>query len=140
MSEIKVDTLTGKTTANDITVTVGATVLPLVTQSLQVGAIKAFSEQDNTSPNPPNKSLNHSSITDSTTGHKIHNFTNAFTDIVYLCLQGCCGNRDSTTGAVRSVMPDGAWTTTAADMRYAHSTSSVDDDSQAGIAVLGDLA
>ena len=32
MSEIKVDTLTGKTTANDITVTVGAT----ATQSLVV--------------------------------------------------------------------------------------------------------
>lgn len=136
MSEIKVDTLTGKTTANDITVTVGAS----ATQSLQVGIIKAFSEQDNDSPNPSNKSLNHSSITDTNGGHKIHNFTSAFNDIVYLCLQGCCGNRNSTTGSVRGVMPDGTFTTTAADMRYAYATGTAYDDSQVGMAVLGDLA
>ncbi len=136
MSEIKVDTLTGKTTAKTVTVTVGAT----VTQSLEAGLIKAYSEQDNTSPNPANKSLNHSSITDTTTGHKIHNFTNAFSDIVYLCLQGCCGNRGTTTGSIRSIMPDGTFTTTAADMRYAYGTSTADDDTQAGMAVLGDLA
>ena len=38
MSEIKVDTLTGKTTANDITVTVGAS----ATQSLEQGLAKAW--------------------------------------------------------------------------------------------------
>ena len=38
MSEIKVDTLTGKTTANDITVTVGAS----ATQSLEQGLTKAY--------------------------------------------------------------------------------------------------
>ena len=38
MSEIKVDTLTGKTTANDITVTVGAT----ATMSLEQGLAKAW--------------------------------------------------------------------------------------------------
>ena len=38
MSEIKVDTLTGKTTANDITVTVGAT----ATMSLEQGLTKAW--------------------------------------------------------------------------------------------------
>ncbi len=110
-----------------------------VTLTKQAG-IKAFSEQDNDGPNPPNKSLNHSSITDSSAGHKIHNFTNAFSDIVYLCLQGACGNRGSTTGTVRAVMPDAAYTTTAADMRYAYATSTAVDDAQAGIAILGDLA
>ena len=44
MSEIKVDTLTGKTTANDITVTVGAS----VTQSLEQGLIKGFVTYDGT--------------------------------------------------------------------------------------------
>ena len=38
MSEIKVDTLTGKTTANDITVTAGAT----ATMSLEQGLAKAW--------------------------------------------------------------------------------------------------
>lgn len=109
-----------------------------VTLTKQAG-IKAFSEQDNTSPNPANKSLNHSSITDTSTGNKIHNFTSAFNDIVYLCLPGCAGNRGATTGSVRGVMPDAAYTTTAADMRYAYGSTPA-DDSQAGMAVLGDLA
>ena len=42
MSEIKVDTLTGKTTANDITVTVGAS----ATQSLSDGIAKAWCSTD----------------------------------------------------------------------------------------------
>ncbi len=41
MSEIKVDTLTGKTTANDITVTVGAT----ATAKLEQGLAKAWVAQ-----------------------------------------------------------------------------------------------
>jgi|TARA_R100000455_G_C6262146_1_gene117467 hypothetical protein len=136
MSEIKTNKLTGVTTAKTVTVTVGAS----VTQTLESGLIKAYSEQDNTSVDPLNKSLNHSSVTDTNGGHKIHNFTSAFSDIVYLCLPGCCGNRGSTTGSVRGVMPDAAYTTTAADMRYAYATSNANDDSQAGMAVLGDLA
>ena len=136
MSEVKTDKLTGVSTAKTVTVTVGAT----ATQSLEAGLIKAYSEQDNTSPNPPNKSLNHSSITDPGTGNKIHNFTSAFSDIVYLCLPGCAGNRGATTGSVRGLMPDAAYTTTAADMRYAYASSTAVDDSQAGLAVLGDLA
>jgi len=127
MSELRADTITASDGTSPVTLTGQA-------------GIKAFSEQDNDSPNPPNKSLNHSSITDTATGHKIHNFTNAFSDIVYLCLQGCCGNRNATTGSIRAVMPDGTFTTTAADMRYAYGSSTAEDDSQAGMAVLGDLA
>ena len=136
MSTIITDNLTGKTTAKTVTVTVGAT----VTQSLEAGLIKAYSEQDNTSPNPANKSLNQSTVTDTSTGHKIHNWTSAFSDSVYLGLSGVCGNRGSTTSTVRTVMPDGAWTTLAADVRYAYAVSTIDDDTQAGLAVLGDLA
>ena len=127
MSEIRANTISAANGTGPITLTKQA-------------GIKAFSEQDNDSPNPPNKSLNHSSITDSSGGHKIHNFTNTFSDIVYLCLQGCCGNRGSTTASIRGVMPDGSFTTGAADMRYAYGTSTQEDDSQAGMAVLGDLA
>jgi len=49
MSEIKVDTLTGKTTANDITVTVGAT----ATQSLEQGLSKSWASIDQTSTDHP---------------------------------------------------------------------------------------
>ena len=127
MGTLKVDTVVGSDGTSPVTLTKQA-------------GIKAFSEQDNDAPNPPNKSLNHSSITDQATGNKIHNFTSAFSDIVYLCLPGCCGNRGSTTGSVRGVMPDAAYTTTAAEMRYAYATGNAHDDSQAGMAVLGDLA
>ena len=127
MSEVRVNTISAANGTGPVTLTKQA-------------GIKAFSEQDNDAPNPPNKSLNHSSITDQAAGNKIHNFTSAFSDIVYLCLPGCCGNRGSTTGSVRGVMPDAAYTTTAAEMRYAYATSNAEDDSQAGMAVLGDLA
>ena len=136
MSTVTVDNLKGKTTAKTVTVTVGAT----VTQSLEAGLIKAYSEQDNDSPNPANKSLNQSTITDSSEGHKIHNWTSAFSDAVYLGLSGVTGNRGTTTGTVRTVMPDGTWTTLAADVRYAFAPATQTDDTQAGLAVLGDLA
>tara|TARA_B100000683_G_scaffold243499_1_gene252960 strand:- start:194 stop:595 length:402 start_codon:yes stop_codon:yes gene_type:complete len=103
------------------------------------GSIKAYSEQDNTGVTV-NQSLNQSSITDVTTGHKVHTWTTAFSTNTYLGLVGLIGNRNSTTGTVRGVMPDGAWTTTAADVRYSYAPSTVSDDTQAGMAVVGDLA
>ena len=64
MSEIKVDTLTGKTTANDITVTVGAT----ATMSLEQGLAKAWVNYDGKTANTVRDSLNTSSVTDNGTG------------------------------------------------------------------------
>jgi hypothetical protein len=58
MSEIKVDTLTGKTTAKTVTVTVGAT----ATQSLEQGLAKAWA--DVSSVTSVGDSLNVSSLTD----------------------------------------------------------------------------
>ena len=105
------------------------------------GSIKAYSEQDNsTNPVTVNQSLNQSSVTDSNLGHKIHNWTTAFSNNTYLGLVGVCGNRNSTTGTVRGIMPDAAWTTTAADVRYAYAPSTAEDITQAGMAVVGDLA
>ena len=104
-------------------------------------ALKSYSEQNNnTSGAPINQSLNQSSITDSATGHKIHNFTSAFSTNTYLLLIGACGNRGATTGTIRGIVPDGAWTTTAADVRYAYASSTVYDDTQAGAGFVGDLA
>jgi len=71
MSEIKVDTLTGKTTANDITVTVGAT----ATMSLEQGLAKAWTSINQSTP-AIIQSLNTASITDSGVGIIDPNFTN----------------------------------------------------------------
>ena len=101
MSEIKVDTLTGKTTAttvtgpdlfktdelrgkttaNDITVTVGAS----ATMSLEKGLGKAWVNMDGTaSSNHIRTSHGLASITDSGTGQYILNFSDAFLDADYV--------------------------------------------------------
>jgi len=64
MSEIKVDTLTGKTTANDITVTVGAT----ATQSLEQGLAKCWIRFNGTGTIATDDSFNVSGIVDEGTG------------------------------------------------------------------------
>lgn len=73
MSEIKVDTLTGKTTANDITVTVGAS----VTQSLEQGLAKMWAHYDPRG-NSFYSSFNTSAITDNGTGQHQITFSNNF--------------------------------------------------------------
>ena len=73
MSEIKVDTLTGKTTANDITVTVGAT----ATQSLEQGLAKMWAQFES-STNVIEGSLNASSLVDNATGDFTIPVTNSF--------------------------------------------------------------
>lgn len=115
----------------------GTTTVP--TSYITAGSTKAYSEQNNTGVTI-NQSLNQSSITDSSTGHKIHTWTSAFTNNKYLLLVGAAGNRGSTTSTVRGIQPDGAWTTTAADVRYAYATNVANDDTQCGMSVLGDLA
>ena len=73
MSEIKVDTLTGKTTANDITVTVGASVTAKLQQSLATTLHTFDQPADNTVD-----SLNISSGLDAATGAVVHTFTNHY--------------------------------------------------------------
>ena len=78
MSEVITDKLTGRATANDVTVTVGAT----VTQALKEGMAKYrihFDMQDNGITD----SLNSSSITDNNTGRFDLNYTNNTSAIEY---------------------------------------------------------
>ena len=83
MSEIKVDTLTGKTTANDITVTVGAT----ATQSLEQGLVKAWINFDGAATGAvgdyDRDSFNCSVITDHGSGSFKIGFTNNFGNANY---------------------------------------------------------
>ena len=104
MSEIKVDSLTGKTSAKTVTVTVGAT----ATQSLENGLIKAWVSIDDT--NPPIKrnsgvgdSLNISSIGDGGALQFNLNFANFFSNDTY-AFAGCSGNRDIDTTGNRSLV------------------------------------
>jgi hypothetical protein len=80
MSEIKVDTLTGKTTANDITVTVGAT----ATMSLEQGLAKQWVSFDPDDFNVDD-SLNCTSISDGpNAGEQTPNFVNAMNNSDYV--------------------------------------------------------
>jgi len=93
MSEIKVDTLTGKTTAGDITVTSegGA-----ATQSLQQGLAKAWVNFNGTGTIATQDSLNHSSLTDHDTGKYSNTLVSAMSNANYAgnANGGQPGNRD----------------------------------------------
>ena len=79
MSEIKVDTLTGKTTANDITVTVGAS----ATMSLEQGLAKMWHNIAGAGTVTTSDSFNVSSVSDMATGGYRSNLTNNMNNIVY---------------------------------------------------------
>ena len=78
MSEIKVDTLTGKTSANDITVTVGAS----ATQSLQQGLAKTWVRYNQATPGVDD-SFNISTVTDVSTGEAQINLSSSFSSVNY---------------------------------------------------------
>ena len=92
MSEIKVDTLTGKTSAGDITVTSegGA-----ATQSLQQGLAKAWWNLNGTGTIAGRDSLNVSSYDDVGTGLYDSNYTNAMANADY-SFQGTTGVNSNT--------------------------------------------
>ena len=73
MSEIKVDTLTGKTAANDITVTVGASATAKLQESLATTRL-TFDHPAETTVD----SLNISSAVDVSTGLVLSTFSNAY--------------------------------------------------------------
>ena len=81
MSEIKVDSLTGKTTAGDITVTSegGA-----ATMQLQQGLAKAWVNFNNRNTFVVRDSLNTSSVTDGGSGNSTPNFLNSFSTANYV--------------------------------------------------------
>ena len=138
MSEIKVDTLTGKTTANDITVTVGAT----ATQSLHDGILKAHVAAYHSSGTPTiNGSLNISSITDTGVGKMTPYFSNNMNDALYTGTMGAWAY--STWAAVSNGI--GGYVTNGFSLNHAEGTSGTFTDAS-GLTVplngmiAGDLA
>lgn len=99
MSEIKVDTLTGKTTAKTVNVTVGAS----ATQSLEQGLVKAFYLFDQRGTklgaNTLGQSLNISSISDVSGGKISPSFTNSMSNSEYspVCSAHYDGDNETST-------------------------------------------
>ena len=138
MSEIKVDTLTGKTSAGDITVTSegGA-----ATQSLQQGLAKAWSNH-NMSGTTARASFNIASYTDNATGDHSMTVVSAFDSADYCwSYGGKRANGDGTNcfdaAVIRSVNPTS--TVTRHSLKDHDSTSDVDVEHLC-VTFQGDLA
>ena len=83
MSEIKVDTLTGKTTAKTVTVTTGAS----ATQSLEQGLLKAWTVSASAFDGTVGDSFNNSSFTDeSSAGQTTITLTNPMNTATDYCV------------------------------------------------------
>ena len=142
MSEIKVDTLTGKTTAGDITVTSegGA-----ATMQLQQGLAKAWVNINQTSTQAIRDSLNVSSISDTGVGRTQITVTNSMSNNTYhanltLRMQSTVSNSGSSGGVDTS---DGSTsiTTTQHQLSYINTGTTGDTDTPyGGSLILGDLA
>ena len=134
MSEIKVDTLTGKTTANDITVTVGAT----ATQSLEQGLAKAWVNFDgDASGIAIRDSFNVSGNTDNGTGDYTITFSNAMSNGSYsLAGAGEAGGG----GSVMALAVNDTGGLTTASARIFTKTGSPADSNVVTSTINGDLA
>ena len=147
MSEIKVDTLTGKTTANDITVTVGAT----ATMSLEQGLAKSWINFNGAGTIATRDSFNVASIADNGTGQYTVTYSNAMNNTSYMTIasSGCNRNGNSyTSWCAADITASGTGDTDA----YQNKTTSAlqicnltgangnDDTIDTNLLVQGDLA
>lgn len=134
MSEVITDKLTGRATANDVTVTVGAT----ATQSLEQGLAKAWIDKP-TDGASINDSFNVSSLDDDGTGQFGVNVTNAFSSASYAPTATCVNG--SSTGLFNCLVE--TKTSSGLEAITIYVTASVNRtylDRQAYLAVDGDLA
>jgi hypothetical protein len=142
MSEIKVDTLTGKTSAGDITVTSegGA-----ATMQLQQGLAKSWINHfEGTSVND---SLNCTSLVDNGTGYYNHSFVNAHANKYYAATASVIGDGSTQTQANTYSFVGGASSAansvhSTATVRYTviHYSGTIVDQQMVQIVTTGDLA
>jgi len=141
MSSIKVDTLTGKTTAKTVTVTVGAT----ATQSMEQGLAKAFgSFAQNAYPdtgytnNQAGETFNFSSITDVSSGSISCSLSNNTSSTTY-CGTGttCYFATGSSSAEMEGIFSK---TTSSFGMGNAYANGNVRDANYTGILLHGSLA
>lgn len=139
MSEIKVNTLTGQTTANDITVTVGAT----ATQSLEQGLVKAWvnfngaSVTGTASLTGVRDSFNISTLSDNNTGNHTVNINNEMLNANYaVSISSSSGGMSNTDTMVNPYV----WATGSVSVGSNTHNGTPTDRSYLNIALHGDLA
>ena len=139
MSEIKVDTLTGKTSAGDITVTSegGA-----VTMQLQQGLAKCWSEFNMNNTNVLDDGFNVSSLSDDAVGVNGINFSNSMSSTNYVVTSGVSGNTNAYSREVHHNVNSTSKVTLHAFFSANNSTTriSLNTSSSVSSAILGDLA
>ena len=133
MSEIKVDTLTGKTTAGDITVTSegGA-----ATMQLQQGLAKMWVNFNGTGTIASRDSLSISSLDDNGTGDYTLNFSNNMGNASYSVVCGGILNRQVSTSRLEGT---NVRTTTQCQV-YSSNSGTLTDFPYMEFAIHGDLS
>ena len=148
MSEVILDTITGKSTAT--TITIGST--PVVSASansmtirgegsnqtsIQQGLIKGWIRFDGTGTIAIDDSFNYASITDNGTGNYTATLSNPMNNIFYAPVAGA---GDVNYGAKIDLEAGDTNTTTAMRLRTAGTTSGTGDTDLVAIHIAGDLA
>lgn len=134
MSEIITDKLTGKTGAGNVTITSEG---GSATMQLQQGVAKAWVNYNQATPTV-NSSLNTSSVTDSSSGRFILNFTSAFSGANEY---NWSGMTESGSGSAYNctIQMDGTPTTTTCAYETVFNNGSF-SDLHDGVTIHGDLA
>ena len=137
MSEIKVDSLTGKTSAGDITVTSEG---GLATQSLQQGLIKTWMRWDMVASSLED-SLNVSSFTDVSSGISKFDYVSSMANAVY-AISGIAGEKSGGGNRGLGVYGSGSLPPTTSTIRFLsyNSNFSASDESICGASISGSLA
>ena len=129
MSTLEVDNLKGVTSANDVTVTVGAS----ATQKLHDGIAKAYIATDGEATPAIRISLNHSSVADNGVGEQTMTYTNNFSAI------GClvAGTHHNAVVVMTQILNR---STSTHNVKTHDHASASEDDLGKKHAVFGDLA
>jgi len=143
-SLLKVDSLTGVTTAGSISVTGEGN---STTTNLQQGLAKVWCNFNGTSTVAIRASNNVSSITDNGTGDYTANFTNAIADANYAVTNGFTpytSTNFTTYGAIHGSAASGATTKTTSTIRVEYKNMANDstfyDAAEINVVIHGDLA
>ena len=136
-STLKINTLTGVTTAGSIAVTGEGN---STTTNLQQGLAKAWSGIDADSSVSQYDSFNIASITDTSAGLQSHNLTNSFTDTTFCCTASCNGNSVENFGSVEVQNGVGLGAGLMATRSFKTATNAVADLNFVFVIGHGDLA
>ncbi len=135
-SQLKVDTLTGVTTAGSILVTGEGN---STTTNLQQGLNKVWVNLDGAGTfNESGDSFNVTSLSDGGTGDYVVTFSNAMSNALYCYTFGSFTDDNNSNNL--AVKNDTAPTTTVLRIQGANSSGNADDANQACATVNGDLA